>query len=140
VELTTFGAVLGFAISLEKGGEQLYHEAAGRLVAQGEALATLARAKPKRAQTVERARRENVAEMILEAISGLDSTSYEVPCLPVEEAAAVVIAVLSEYESRCLTFYGEAAQRIGLAEVAGIFRRLARQNEEAIRELASVNV
>ena len=60
----------------------------------------MAKAKAKRAQALERARRENVAEMILEAISGLDSTGYEVPSLPVGAAGAIVIATLGQYESR----------------------------------------
>lgn len=129
MELTTFGAVLRFAIELEAEGERRYSEAAR--VAEGQAkevLTSLARAKRKRRQLLERARQENVAEMILESIRDLDGDNYRVA-----EAGAGhgdVLERLAAFEAKCGSFYRDAGGRIGLAEVARIFERLARENAE----------
>ena len=132
MELTTFGAILRFAINLEAEAEQRYHraaEAAGPSPA-GESLRALARAKRKRRQTLERARQENVAEMILETIRGLDGADFAAPALSVGGSLTATLASLATFEERCAAFYSAAGQKIGLAEVARIFDRLAREDEE----------
>ena len=63
-ELNSFGSVLTFAIALETQLRDM-HQAAGRA-----ALADLAE---KNRQKLERVRRENVVEITLEPISGLNA-------------------------------------------------------------------
>lgn len=66
-ELNTFGAVLSFAIQLE-AALQSYYQAAGS--------ADRAREAEKRKAKLERVRRENVVEITLEPIVGLDEADY----------------------------------------------------------------
>ena len=132
MELTTFGAILRFAIDLEAEAERRYQQAAEAAgsAAAGESLRVLARAKRKRRQTLERARQENVAEMILETIRGLDSADFAAPVLPSGGSLAATLASLVAFEESCAAFYSAAGRKIGLAEVARIFDRLAREGDD----------
>ncbi len=60
------------------------------------------------------------------------------PAIPAAADRAAVLAALEQYEQRCLAFYGRASDRIGLAEVARVFRRLAREHEQAAGQMASM--
>ncbi len=80
MELRTLGAVLAFAIKLEASSAEFYQEAASLLndSPAGPVLQSLAEAKRKRKQRVERSRREYVNEMLLEPIGGLRGSDYVV--------------------------------------------------------------
>lgn len=78
VELNSFGSVLTFAIGLEKQLADL-HRAAGNT-----ALADTA---DKNRQKLERVRRENVVEITLEPIEGLNAADYDLDAGDIEAVA-----------------------------------------------------
>jgi len=83
MELATFGAIMTFALEMEKQAADFYTEAAhGELE---EIFSSLALDSRKRMKRLERTRREGVAEMILEPITGLNGDDYRVE-LPPEPA------------------------------------------------------
>ncbi len=93
----------------------------------------------KRVKTLERVRRENVTEMILEPIIGLDSDNYqlitEIPS-SVEQKDVKELAI--DIEKELLEFYTHAAAKIDfLIEVAYSFELLSEANEEALQRLSS---
>ena len=93
----------------------------------------------KRVKTLERVRRENVTEMILEPIIGLDSVNYqlinEIPS-GVEQKYVKELAI--DIEKGILEFYTHAAAKIDfLIEVAYSFELLSEANEEALQLLSS---
>ena len=80
MKLGTFGAILGFALQMEEQTASFYKTAAQDH--PGELFTDMARRARKRVTRLERARREGVAEMILEPITGLDSDDYSFVLLP----------------------------------------------------------
>jgi hypothetical protein len=92
----------------------------------------------KRLKTLERVRRENVTEMILEPIIGLDSENYrlsaEIPS-GAEEREVQELAV--NIEKKLHEFYTQAGAKLDfLSEVAYSFELLAEANEDAIKRLS----
>lgn len=127
MELGTFGAILGFAMELEQQAADFYERsAAGGL---DEAFLELARGSRKRLGRLERARREMVAEMILESIGGLDGDAYGVD-LDLEAGEAGLLCQARALEKASARFYREAAAKIPIREVVRLFQRLLRENEQ----------
>ncbi|MBK8135150.1 MAG: hypothetical protein IPK52_04830 [Chloroflexi bacterium] len=91
-ELNSFGSVLTFAIALETQLRDM-HQAAGRA-----ALADLAE---KNRQKLERVRRENVVEITLEPISGLNAAEY-------------ALATVADVEVVAARFYADVAPKINV--------------------------
>ena len=88
----------------------------------------------KRFTTLERVRRENVTEMILEPIVGLDSDDYKIET-EIEEAKLVETAL--SVEKTLHRFYSNAASKIEfLIEASYAFELLAEANERAIESLS----
>jgi rubrerythrin len=126
MELGTFGAIVSFALAWEQRAAAFYAQSArGALSERFEELAAGSR---KRAERVERARREGVSEMILESIVGLDGDDYEVD-LEVETTHASRIRQALALEAVSARFYRDAAAKLPIREVARLFRRLAKENE-----------
>lgn len=127
MELGTFGAIMSFALALERRAAAFY-EAAARGDVE-ETCRELARGSSKRAALVERARREAVTEMILESITGLDGEDYQVDLDPmVDRREWVSQALLLEGQSE--RYYRDAADKLPIRQVARLFHRLARENEQ----------
>ena len=101
-------------------------------------FASLASRGQKRIKTVERIRRENVTEMILEPITGLDSDSYKpVTSIPDSPDDKSLQGIALEIEKSLHSFYVEAGAKIDfLSEVAYSFEILAEANEESIERLS----
>ena len=80
MELSTFGAVLAFAIEQEERLARFYQEAAERkdCGAARTVFQELARQNTKRRDLLVRTRQEQVTEMVLEPITGLRRADYEV--------------------------------------------------------------
>jgi rubrerythrin len=80
VELGTFGAIIKFALDIERKIGDFYQSASD--IVKDDELVTiftnLVVRGQKRMKTLERVRRENVTEMILEPIIGFDSDSYSI--------------------------------------------------------------
>lgn len=111
--LNTFGAILTFAIDLETrlGG---YYARAG--------AADKASAAEKRRAKLERARREYVLEITLEAIDGLNEAHYALALddlTPAGQAAAARTAA---------RFYAEVAPHINVRDAQRILEKCGREH------------
>ncbi|MDH4138196.1 MAG: ferritin-like domain-containing protein [Anaerolineae bacterium] len=127
MELGTFGVILRFAMDLEEQAAGFYEGAArGRLT---EAFGELAKGSDKRRKRLERARREMVAEMILESIMGLDGDAYHMDLDP-EADEAGLLRQAQALEEASARFYQDAAAKMPIREVVRLFQRLARENEQ----------
>ncbi|MDP3063861.1 MAG: hypothetical protein Q8O40_11730 [Chloroflexota bacterium] len=134
MELSTFGAVLAFAIEQEERSARFYQEAAERedCEAARETFQELARQNTKRRDLLVRTRQEQVTEMVLEPITGLRRADYEVQVSAASASGyAQVLSQAVEVEQVAQRFYSEVAEvgRYLLAGVARSFIRLARENE-----------
>jgi len=129
MELGTFGAILGLALQIEEQAAGFYKTAAGD--DPDELFADLARGARKRLTRLERARREGVAEMILEPITGLDSDNYDVVLSP--GMAPTEQALL--LEKAAALFYRDAADKMPIREVVRLFERMARENDKNCNKL-----
>ena len=130
MELGTFGAILRFAMQMEEQSAAFY-EAAGEVVPSLQELEGAAR---KRLARLEQARREGVAEMILESITGLDGDAYAVALDPRADAATLQ-AQSQALEEAAARFYRDAATKLPIREVARLFQRMAQEHESAIRKV-----
>ncbi len=128
MELNTFGALLKFALELEDAAARCYEEAAqaARDEALRSALAARAESTKRNRQRLERVRREQVNEMLLESIEGLRESDYRPAADPAPGAAGEdLTASAAELESACERFYRDAAERLSIPEVVRSFQRLA---------------
>lgn len=132
MELGTFGAILRFAMDLEQQAADFYEGAAGGGLE--ETFRELAQGSRKRLGRLERARREMVAEMILESITGLDGDAYRADLTP-EASEAKLIRQAQVLEETSARFYRDAADKMPIREVVRLFQRLARENEQREAQL-----
>ncbi len=140
VELGTFGAILKFALETEKEVNRFY-ESVINLVKDKNKITLyqdLLKRGEKRLKTLERVRRENVTEMILEPITGLDSENYKFETeIPKDAPEKEIQELAMKIEKGLLEFYIRAAEKIDfLVEAAYSFELLAEANENAIRSLS----
>ncbi|MFH1220379.1 MAG: hypothetical protein V1694_07975 [Candidatus Eisenbacteria bacterium] len=134
MELSTFGAILKFAMDQEKdigdivrsagsnegGTRELspFRELTDRIVSDSKRTGDL----------LERTRRQGINEVILHAVTGIDSDNYRVEPLPAGELTAREFGeYLAGTFGRIAAFYGDAASRVSNPEAARIFNRLATQ-------------
>lgn len=125
MELSTFGAILGFAMEFEQSAVDFYLQAAK--LCRPELFNKLARLSRKRVSRLERARRELISEMILEPISGISSDEFSLsPDVGEEEETVVAQAIHLEREQQ--RFYEIASSKIPIREVSRMLKRLAEDN------------
>jgi len=139
VELTTFGALVKFALDIEAEVSSFYESTIGVTTDPylGNLFEALLNRGQKRIKTLLRIRRENVTEMILEPIAGLDSDAYK-PVIAIPEGSddGVVREIATALETRTHEFYMHAAAKIDfLREAAYSFELLAEANSEAAQSL-----
>lgn len=120
MELSTFGAILTFAIELERAAAARYEAASAADAQAQQRLADLARAHRKRQQIAEQIRRDNVTEMILEPVYGLRTEDWAL-----DAAGPLTPAAL---EGRLRGFYKAAAAKVSIPEVARRLRKMAQDS------------
>lgn len=139
MELTTFGAVVKFALDIEAEVSSFYESAIGVTTDPylGNLFEALLNRGQKRIKTLLRIRRENVTEMILESIAGLDSDTYNLDtAIPERANDGVVCEVATAIETKLDEFYTHAAIKIGfLSEASYSFELLAEEHSEAAQDL-----
>lgn len=133
MELTTFGALLRFALELEGAAAKFYEEGAG--AAQGPELirsfAELRAEGERNRRRLERIRRESVNEMLLESLQGLEEEAYRVELkLSPDTGDDELLALALQFEEALERFYHEVAGQMSLPEVAQGFRRLAEKHAQ----------
>jgi hypothetical protein len=110
-ELNSFGSVLSFAIEME-GALRDYYLATGHDALSAEAV--------KRREKLERVRRENVVEITLEPIDGLNAADYSL------NFSAGTAAV----EASAARFYLDAAPKINVRSAQRALEQCAKQHQE----------
>jgi len=132
--LETYGAVLGFAETLETEDQVFYAALAANPACRDAAqdYRERERRNRKNVQQIQRVRRENVTEMILERITGLNRQDYALPAGEPESLASEKARQAAQArERRASAFYRDAAARLAaLPEVARAFKRLAQSRSE----------
>ena len=130
--LGTFGALMRFAAQLEREAAERYATWA-REPGRGGGFAALADSHRKRADQLARMVQEQLNEMTLEPISGLEASDY----LPPEGPASGGAAEARALEERLARLYEDAAERAGhvLGGAARSLQRLARQSRRAMEEM-----
>jgi len=141
MDLGTFGVIMKFALEVESEVASFYESAKEKVKDQElvDLFDSLAKRGQKRVKTIERVRRENVTEMILEQITGVDSDTYKpVTSLPDTPDDNALRGIAIEIEKKLQAFYTHAGVKIDfLSEVAYSFELLAEANEEASELLSS---
>ena len=140
--LENFGSILNFAENLECQDLAFYE-----LVAANPACAAykavfeeLAADVRKNVKTVQRARRENVTEMILEPIKDFKRDRFCEACQGAESmTAAEALETAHRLEARGENYYSEASQKIkALPEVARTLKRLGKKRSAHIETLKTL--
>ncbi len=141
--LTTFGAITGFAAEMADKAEEIFKTLASKAKAQGlvDVLQGLAEEETKSRALMIKTRRENVTEMILEPVAGLQQEDYEIdlrwPELT-EDADFLKAALMVEERQR--RFFRDVSSKVPLPEVARIFRKVAQKKEENLTRLQSLGL
>ena len=141
--LTTFGAIMGFAAEMAGKTEEIFKTFVSKAKNQGlrEVLQGLAEEDAKNHGLMVRTRRENVTEMILEPVAGLQQEDYEidlnVPELT-EDADLLKAALIIEERQR--RFFRDVSLKVPLPEVARIFRKAAQKKEENLIRLQGLGL
>ncbi len=133
MELATFGAVLSYAVEFEKMLGAFYRQMQANAPADlAEVFAQNAQACQKREQLMERTRREQVTEMILEPIRGFRSEDYALSAAPTVGAQAEELtAAMRQAEETAVRYYNDGAGHLSIPEVKRIFQRLAKEHAKA---------
>ena len=137
--LTNFGAILNFAETVEKEDLSFYNRAAALEAAESYRilLEMFAKEGKKNLSLVQRTRRENVTEMILEPIRDFQRGSYEIdaPDTAAVDLAGLLDAAMS-IENRAIRYYAEAAGKIrALPEVSRTLKTLAKKRSKRLEQL-----
>jgi rubrerythrin len=139
--LSTFGAIMGFAAEMIQQTETLYKtmvQKAKEPVLK-EALQVMLEEEGKNHSLMEKTRRENVTEIILEPVTGLQQGDYEVEMKGMDQAQEEdllkMALILEEREQR---FFNDVSDKLPFPEVARIFRKMAQKKEKSIAKLRAV--
>jgi rubrerythrin len=138
MELNTFGAVLRFALELESRLATFYGDAAqttGDAPARG-VLVELAEAGEQNARKLERVRRQQVNEMLLEPIHDVDSAQYE-PDLAPHAGEEAALDAARRAEGTAERFYHDMARLLSIPEVARSFSRMAEAHARNRQKLSA---
>ena len=137
--LSNFGAILNFAETIEKEDLAFYSRAAAQEAAESYRVLFEMAVKEgkKQISLVQRTRRENVTEMILEPIRDFERGSYDID---VPEPAALALADILDaalaIENRAIRYYTDAAGKIrALPEVSRALKTLAKKRAKRVDQL-----
>lgn len=134
IQLGTFGVIMKFAINLESDALEFYKTCRENIDNKeiDELFTQIINDADKRLKILERVRRENVTEMILEPIKDLDSDPFQIePFLLHDPSDSKICEIAVRNERRRLDFFEVAAEKIEfLIEASTAFERLADENRE----------
>lgn len=139
MQLGTFGAILKYATDIEEGAASYYDSLAALAPPQAKALAVeMAAASRKNKQILERTRRMEMQEMILEAISGLETADYDAAYgAPSDLKAGIANAI--DIEGKAAAFYSDSAAKLGfLGNVKRTLEKLGKEREARVLKLRSL--
>jgi tripartite-type tricarboxylate transporter receptor subunit TctC len=138
--LINFGSILSFAEELEKQDLAFYSDAVGNPACSiySEMFAQFSKEAKKNIQNVQRTRRENVTEMILENIEGFTRAPYCAECgLAGEMEIADILETANRLEDRAVRYYTAAAEKMkAQSEVARVLKQLGKKHGARQAKLA----
>lgn len=135
MQLGTFGAILKYAIEIEDAASKFYDELSQKApeVLKG-SIREFSDTSKKNKQTLEKTRRMEMQEMILEAIVGIDSSNYEAKFESPDFARGVNSAV--GIEQKASLFYFDSSKKLGfLPNAARTLDRIGKERETRIEKI-----
>ncbi len=132
VSLTQFGSILTFAANLEGQLAKYYEEASKDAGIHTEEFSRRAKACIKRKRRLERSRRENVTEITLEPIEGLDASNYNL------DLATSSPLVIDANEKCIIRFYSDVTPKINVLESRRVLKRCQKEHNH-LRKLLEEN-
>lgn len=141
--LSTFGAIMGFAAEMVQQTVTFYKTMVQKAKDPilREALKVLLEEEEKNYSLMEKTRRENVTEMILEPIAGLHQGDYDIEAEGMDQTKDVdllkMALILEERERR---FFSEVSDKVPLLEVGRIFRKMAQKKERSLAKLKTLGL
>ncbi len=136
--LTTFGAIMGYAAEISEKAAETYKILVPKAKnpTYRDILKSLSMEEGKNFALMAKTRRENVTEMILEPVAGLQREDYEID-LKVEDQMedSALLQAARILEERGKRFFQDASAKVPLPEVARIFRKIAQKKEENLAKL-----
>jgi rubrerythrin len=88
---------------------------------------------------MEKTRRENVTEMILEPITGLRQEDYEIDLKVKDQMQdADLLKAALVFEERERKFFADVSSKVPLPEVARVFRKIAQKKQENLTKLQNL--
>lgn len=143
MSMKNFGAVLDFAIQMENEDASCLQQAVENPECEDctDILKRLEKENRKNAKRLTRARQENVTEMILEPIQGLEEENFRIQRQDLRKISRQeALDKLKQLEDAAHRFYQEAAERIRpVSDVAGTFQRLAKKRKERAKQILSLH-
>jgi hypothetical protein len=139
--LTTFGAIMGFAAEITGQTAEIYKTLGQKAKDLGlrEVLQALSAEGEKNHSLMEKTRRENVTEMILEPISGLHQEDYGIDLKVVDQMEdADLLRAALVLEEREKKFFDDVSIKVPLPEVARIFRKITQKKQRNLAKLQSL--
>ena len=142
MQLSNFGSILNFAEELEIQDQAYYQAVAANpnCADHKDLYLQFAADAKKNTRTVQRTRRENVTEMILEPIKDFSREPYCEACEGAEALSATeALATARRLEQRALRYYTEAAAKIkALPEVSRALKLIGKKRTAHIKQLDAV--
>ena len=141
--LSTFGAIMGFSAEIIQQTETFYKTMVQKAKDPilSEALRVLLEEEGKNYSLMEKTRRENVTEMILEPITGLHQSDYEVEMKGMDQTKdADLLKMALTLEERERRFFSEVSDKVPLPEVGRIFRKVAQRKERSLAKLKTLGL
>ena len=137
--LTNFGSILKFAEDLETQDQAFYSAAADNpaCAPHKDLLQQFAADSKKNQKLIQRIRRENVTEMILEPVQGLTRSEFILDVVPASDLdAPTALEQARRLETRAEQYYLKAAEKIkSQAEVARGLKQLAKKHAAHLKQL-----
>ena len=122
MQLNQFGAVMTFAIEMEDKLTTFYQEAAAKGGSNAAELSERADSSAKRSKRILKSRQNDVTEITLEPIAGLDEADY---ALDLSATSATAINAAEEIVKK---FYTEAAPKINVRESRRVLERCLKEH------------
>ncbi len=137
--LINFGSILNFAEQLETQDRDFYTAAAANeaCAAFRDLFEQFAKDAAKNIQNIQRTRRENVTEMILEQIQGFSRDAFvESSAGAATMDAGQALETARRLEERAQRYYQEAAQKLkALSEVARALKLVGKKHRAHLEKL-----
>jgi len=139
VQLGTFGAILKHAIELEGSSSLFYEELAKKAPEdKKKIIREFVDSSNKNKLTLEKTRRMEMQEMILEAITGIDTSNYETKLnTPADFKEGATCAFQSE--KKAAAFYTDSASKLSfLPNASRTLEKIGKERESRVEKIKAL--